>query len=117
MVKRQIGVFVTSIVTIVAMVQVVRYLSQEDFPLVVISLAVFWTARLGQAVLDRVLFPVDPMLFYEDVLRDLVIYSMLALVTTGAIWLNQEYVGTQISPLGPAIVVHILSLLFRRAQN
>lgn len=114
MTKRTLGILLSGAVTIVVMVHVVRYLDQRSLPLVAISLGAFWTARVASAVMERVLFPSVSLMFYEDVLRDLTVYTMLALVTAAAIWVNHYVVGTDVSPLGPAIAIHVLRLLFRR---
>jgi hypothetical protein len=94
-------------------VKLSRALEAIAVPVVVTSLAAFLAVRLTGALVDWLLLPAPPIIFYEDLIGDLLLYAGLGLVAAVSIILAEAMVAVRVSPAGPALVLHLYALVAR----
>ncbi|MEW6523540.1 MAG: hypothetical protein AB1445_08210 [Bacillota bacterium] len=93
------------------------YLKVLGLGLPLSGIVVFVAVRLVGALVDSVLLPAPPIIFYEDLARELLLYAFLGLVASAAIAATGRAIGIRVDPAGPALVLHIYALMLPRLRR
>lgn len=80
--------------------------SYPELSVWVVSPAAFMAVRLAGDAITLLLFRQALVLFYEDLLWELVAFAALGLLTAGLIVLVERFIGGPVGPYLPAITIY-----------